>query len=318
MSLAEALAVANPKLRGRLTADAPLAPYTWFRVGGPAEVLYQPADADDLAGFMGNLPADVPVTVIGLASNLLVREGGIRGVVIRLGGKAFGTVTREGPNRLRAGTGLADKRLAAAARDAGIGGLEFYHGIPGGLGGALRMNAGANGTETKDRLVEARAVTRGGDIITLTNADFGYSYRHSSVGDDLIFVDALFEGVSSGTQEIDAAMAAVQAHREAAQPIREKTGGSTFKNPDGGKAWQLVDGSGSRGLTVGGAQVSEMHCNFLINTGTATAFDLECLGETVRARVLETSGVALDWEIKRFGEFADGRTVLPFLGKDAG
>ena len=313
--LAERIRAANPALRGRLDAGAALAPYTWFRVGGPADVLYVPADEGDLAAFMAALPSDVPVTVLGLASNVLVRDGGIAGVVIRLAGKGFGQVTVEGENRIRVGAGLTDKRLAAAARDAGIGGLEFYHGIPGGVGGALRMNAGANGTETVERMVALRAVARDGRIVTLTNAEMGYSYRHSTAPGGLIFTEAVFEGVAASRDEIEAAVAAVQEHRETAQPIREKTGGSTFKTPPGHSAWKLVDAAGMRGFRLGGAQVSEKHTNFLINTGNATALDLESLGETVRAKVLEASGIALDWEIKRLGRFRPNEAVEPFLGK---
>lgn len=308
---------AYPEVRGRLTADQPLAPYTWFRVGGPADALFVPADEDDLAAFLEALPAEVPVTVLGLASNTLVRDGGIDGVVIRLTSRAFADVSVEGEDRLRVGAGLSDKRLAAAALEAGIGGLEFYHGIPGAVGGALRMNAGANGTETVDRLIEARGVDRAGKRITLTNADMGYSYRASTVDPGLIFVEALFQGQAADRAAIEAAMADVQEHRERAQPIREKTGGSTFKNPPDGKAWQLIDAAGCRGLIVGGAMVSEMHCNFLINTGEATAHDLETLGETVRARVLASSGTKLDWEIKRIGRFKLGEGVDPFLGEES-
>ncbi len=315
--LVATLQAACPELRGRLTADQPLAPYTWFRVGGPADALFVPADEDDLAAFLKALPAEVPVTVLGLASNTLVRDGGIDGVVIRLTGRAFADVNVEGHGRLRVGAGLSDKRLAAAALQAGIGGLEFYHGIPGAVGGALRMNAGANGTETVDRLVEARGVDRAGKRITLSNADMGFSYRTSTADPELIFVEALFQGEAADRGAIEAAMSDVQEHRERAQPIREKTGGSTFKNPTGGKAWQLIDAAGCRGLAVGGAMVSEMHCNFLINTGEATALDLERLGETVRARVLASSGTKLDWEIKRIGRFKPGEPVEPFLGDES-
>lgn len=303
---------ASIPVRGRLTPDAPLAPFTWFRVGGPAEYLFQPADADDLAAFLAALDPGVPVTVIGVGSNLLVRDGGIPGVTIRLSAKGFGQVTREEGNRIRAGTALPDKRLAAFALEQGLGGFAFYHGIPGTVGGALRMNAGANGSETRERLVEANAIDRQGNRLRLTNADMGFTYRHTAAPDGLIFTDALFEGVPASTGEIQAAMDAVQHHRETVQPIREKTGGSTFTNPPGTSAWKLVDAAGCRGLRVGAAQVSEMHCNFLINIGDATAHDLELLGETVRARVLETSGTRLEWEIKRVGRFA-GEAVAPFL-----
>jgi UDP-N-acetylmuramate dehydrogenase len=305
--------VADPTgIRGRLTPNAEIAPFTWFRVGGPAELLFQPADTEDLALFLSRLDPAVPVTVIGVGSNLLVRDGGIPGVTIRLSAKGFGQATREGETRIRAGAALPDKRLAAFALEQQLAGFAFYHGIPGTIGGALRMNAGANGGETRQRLVEARALDRQGKLHVFSNADMGFTYRHSAVPDDLIFTDALFEGTPAEAATIKAEMDAVEAHREAAQPIREKTGGSTFTNPPGGKAWQLIDAAGCRGLHIGGAMVSEMHCNFLINTGAATAHDLELLGETVRARVLATSGVRLEWEIKRVGNFA-GEPVAEFL-----
>ena len=301
-------------VRGRLTADAPLAPFTWFRVGGPAELLFQPADTDDLALFLQNLNPEIPVTVIGVGSNLLVRDGGIDGVVIRLSAKGFGHAVVAPGNRIRAGMALPDKRLAAFALAEGLAGFAFYHGIPGTLGGALRMNAGANDGETRACLVEVHAVDRQGGRHVLSNDEMGFTYRHSAAPDDLIFTEAVFQGRPADRAEIRAAMDAVEAHRERAQPIREKTGGSTFTNPPGGKAWQLIDAAGCRGLAIGGAMVSEMHCNFLINTGAATATDLERLGETVRARVLATGGVRLDWEIKRVGRFLPGEEVAPFLG----
>jgi UDP-N-acetylmuramate dehydrogenase len=302
------------RARGRLTENAPLAPFTWFRVGGPAELLFQPADADDLAAFLSGLDPDVSVTVIGVGSNLLVRDAGIAGVTIRLSAKGFGQATRETGDRIRAGAALPDKRLAAFALEQSLGGFAFFHGIPGTIGGALRMNAGANGVETRERLVAANAVDRRGNRVTFTNAEMGFSYRHTAVPDDLIFTDALFEGPPSDPAAIKTEMDAVAHHRETVQPIREKTGGSTFTNPPGNSAWKLIDAAGCRGLSVGGAVVSEMHCNFLINTGAATAADLETLGETVRARVLEFSGVRLDWEIKRVGEFGAGETIEPLLG----
>ena len=305
--------------RGALQADAPLAPVVWFRAGGSADILALPADADDLALLMRALPDEVPVTVIGLGSNLLVRDGGVEGVVVRLSAKGFGQVTIEDGNRIRAGASLADRRLAAHALEAGLGGFAFYHGIPGGLGGALRMNAGANGVETRERLIEVSAIDRKGKRHILRNAAMGYSYRHSGAPADLIFVEAVFQGEAADRAAIRAQMDAVQSHREAAQPIKSRTGGSTFKNPapesGGEKAWQLIDQAGCRGLTIGGAQVSRMHCNFLINTGNASGHDLETLGETVRARVLETSGARLDWEIKRIGRFKKGYTVEPFMGR---
>jgi UDP-N-acetylmuramate dehydrogenase len=308
------------RFRGTLQPDQPLAPIVWFRAGGPAEILAMPADADDLSLLMRALPEEVPVTVIGLGSNLLVRDGGVDGVVIRLSARGFGRIDIEG-TRIRVGAAMADKRLAAHAREAGLGGFAFYHGIPGGIGGALRMNAGANGVETSERVVEVVAVDRRGKRHVLTNADLGYSYRHADVPDDFIFVEAIFEGAPEDKEEIRAAMDAVQEHREKAQPVKSRTGGSTFKNPDppgtreGRSAWRLVDAAGCRGLKIGDAQVSEMHCNFLLNTGAATGHDLELLGETVRARVMDKTGVRLDWEIKRIGKFIEGAVVEPLLGK---
>ena len=302
-------------MRGRLTENAPLAPFTWFRVGGPAELLFQPADADDLARLLEKLNPDVPVTVIGVGSNLLVRDGGIAGVVVRLSAKGFGHAVREPIDKLRAGAALADKRLAAFALEEKLAGFAFFHGIPGTVGGALRMNAGAGGHETGDRLIEAHAVDRSGERLTLTGADMGFAYRHSAAPDGLIFTEALFQGTVASRESILAEMAEVEAHRESAQPIREKTSGSTFTNPPGAKAWELIDRAGCRGLRIGDAMVSEKHCNFLINAGGATATDLERLGETVRARVLETSGVRLEWEIRRVGAFRPGEEVAPLLGQ---
>ena len=301
-------------IRGRVTPDFALDAVTWFRVGGPAGALFQPADEADLALFLQRLPAEIPVLVIGVGSNLLVRDGGIPGVVIRLSAKGFGGMERLEGHRIRVGTALPDKRVAAFARDEGLAGFAFYHGIPGAIGGALRMNAGANGGETRQRLVEVAALDRSGARHTLSNAAMGFTYRHTAAAEDLIFTEAVFEGQPAERSAIEAAMAEVEAHRERAQPIREKTGGSTFKNPPGHSAWKLIDEAGCRGLMIGGAQVSEMHCNFLINTGTATAHDLELLGETVRARVLAVSGVRLDWEIKRLGLPGAPGPVEPFLG----
>ena len=303
-------------IRGRMTADADMAKLTWFQAGGPAELLFQPADSDDLSAFLAALPADVPVTVVGVGSNLMVRDGGIDGVVIRLSAKGFGYTERVGETRIHAGAAVPDKRLAAFALECGLGGFEFYHGIPGGIGGALRMNAGANGTETTNRVVEVHAVDRKGRQLVLTHADMGYTYRHSSAADDLIFTSAVFEGIPADVAEIRKAMDEVQHHRETVQPIREKTGGSTFKNPHGHSAWKLVHDAGMRGFTVGGAQMSEMHSNFMINTGSATAFDLETLGESVRAKVLENSAIQLEWEIRRIGKFEPGREVQEFLGRN--
>ncbi|MBX9819186.1 UDP-N-acetylmuramate dehydrogenase [Afipia birgiae] len=291
---------AMPDLRGRLLANESLAPLTWFRVGGPAQVLFTPADEDDLAYFLSKLPQDIPVYTVGVGSNLIVRDGGVSGVVIRLSPRGFGETKAEG-DTVRAGTAALDKRVAEAAAAANIGGLEFYFGIPGSIGGALRMNAGANGGETKDVLVEARGVTRAGEKITFSNADMKFVYRNSGVDTSVIFTSALYRGRVTDPETIRARMAEVQNHRETAQPIREKTGGSTFKNPPGHSAWKLIDAAGMRGFRVGAAQVSEMHCNFLINTGDATGHDIETLGETVRARVMENSGIDLHWEIKRIG-----------------
>jgi UDP-N-acetylmuramate dehydrogenase len=288
-----------PALRGRLLANQSLAELTWFRVGGPAQVLLVPEHEQDLAYALANLPADIPVTVIGLGSNLIVRDGGVPGAVIRLG-RGFGNVAVE-DTCIRAGAAVPDVKVARAAQEAGIAGLSFMRGIPGGVGGALRMNGGAYGRETKDALAEARAVDRAGRVHVLRNADMGYSYRHCSVPADYIFTEALYQGERGDPAIIAAEMDKITESREATQPIKSRTGGSTFKNPPGRKAWQLIDAAGCRGLKVGGAQVSEMHCNFLINRGDATAADIEVLGEHVRRRVKENSGVELEWEIERIG-----------------
>ncbi len=288
-----------PKLRGRLLSNQPLAELTWFRVGGPAQALFMPEDASDLAYFLKHLPAEIPVIVIGLGSNLIVRDGGVPGVVIRLG-RGFNEVTVEG-TRIRAGAAVPDVKVARAAQEAGLAGLSFLRGIPGGIGGALRMNGGAYGGETKDTLVEATGVDRAGNIRVYSNADMHYTYRHCGAPEDVIFTEALFEGRPGDRATIAAEMEKITESREATQPIKSRTGGSTFKNPPGNKAWQLIDAAGCRGLVVGDAQVSELHCNFLINRGNATAADIEMLGETVRKRVRENSGVTLEWEIKRIG-----------------
>jgi len=289
-----------PQLRGRLLANEPLAPLTWFRVGGPAQALFMPEDESDLAYLLANLPRDIPVTVIGLGSNLIVRDGGVAGVVVRLG-RGFGETKIEAGNRVRSGTAVPDLRVAKAAQEAGIAGLAFYRGIPGAIGGALRMNGGAYGRETKDVLIEARGVDRAGKVRTYTNAEMGFTYRHCGVPDDVIFTAALFEGSAGDRAAIAAEMDEITSKRETTQPVKSRTGGSTFKNPPGHKAWQLIDAAGCRGLIVGGAQVSELHCNFLINLGNATAADIEGLGEEVRRRVKDKSGVTLEWEIKRIG-----------------
>ena len=289
-----------PELRGTLEANAPMAPLSWFRTGGPAEALFTPADEDDLAYFLAYLPADVPVLVVGLGSNLLVRDGGVPGVVIRLG-KPFAEVSVEGGQRIRAGAGAPDVKVASTAAKAGIAGLTFFRGIPGSIGGALRMNGGAYGGETKDVLVEATGLTRTGERVTFANGDMGFTYRHSAVPDHVIFTQATFEGRPGDPATIQAEMNAITEARSSTQPVNTRTGGSTFKNPPGHKAWQVIDAAGCRGLRVGAAQVSELHCNFLINHGGASAADIEALGEEVRRRVREHSGVELEWEIKRVG-----------------
>jgi UDP-N-acetylmuramate dehydrogenase len=295
------IAALMPDLRGRVAANEPLAPFTWFRVGGPAQILFSPADEADLAYFLAHLPREIPVTIIGLGSNLIVRDGGVAGVVVRLGAKGFGAIGVEPGERIRVGAAVPDVKLARAAADAGIDGLAFYRGIPGGVGGALRMNAGAHGGETKDALIEARGVDRSGTARVFTNADLGFSYRHSEAPEDVIFTQALYQGRKGDPATILAEMERITAAREASQPIREKTGGSTFANPPGHKAWQLIDAAGCRGFSIGDAQVSEMHCNFLVNRGHATAADVEALGEEVRRRVEAASGILLRWEIKRIG-----------------
>jgi UDP-N-acetylmuramate dehydrogenase len=288
-----------PRLRGRLLPNQSLAELTWFRVGGPAQIVFMPEDEGALSYFLANLPSEIPVTVIGLGSNLIVRDGGVPGAVIRLG-RGFNEVAIE-DTRVRAGAAVPDVKVARAAQEAGIAGLSFMRGIPGGVGGALRMNGGAYGRETKDALVEARAVDRRGNVHVLKNSDMGYTYRHCGVPADFIFTQALYEGEPGDPAVIVAEMEKITESREATQPIKSRTGGSTFKNPAGQKAWQLIDAAGCRGLKVGGAQVSELHCNFLINNGGATAADIEILGETVRKRVQENSGVELQWEIERVG-----------------
>jgi UDP-N-acetylmuramate dehydrogenase len=298
--LSAELKAAMPRLRGRLLANGSLAPLTWFRVGGPAQLLFTPADADDLGYFLEALPRDLAVTVVGVGSNLIVRDGGVPGVVIRLSPRAFGDVAAEG-DIVEAGAAALDRRVAETAAAANLGGLEFLFGIPGTIGGALRMNAGANGGETRDILLQARGVGRDGGHHVFGNADMNFVYRGSGVDPSIIFTSARFLGVVTDAATIRARMQEVQRHRETAQPIRDKTGGSTFQNPPGHSAWKLIDAAGCRGLRVGGAQVSELHCNFLINTGNATAHDIETLGETVRARVKQTSGIELHWEIKRIG-----------------
>ena len=291
-----------PPVLGKLLRNEPLAPFTWLRVGGPADVIFLPEDEDDLAGFLAALDPSVPVTAVGVGSNLLVRDGGVEGVVIRLG-RAFAKVEPRGGQTIFAGAAVLDAILAREAAKAGIAGLEFYRGVPGTIGGACVMNAGCYGAETKDVLVEAYAINRAGQRVTLTNAEMDFVYRKSraAASDELYFIGALFKGSADEPSAIEARMAEITARREASQPIREKTGGSTFKNPPGDSSWRLVDAAGWRGKLFGGAKFSEQHANFLINTGEASAADLEGLGEAVRADVKTKFGVELEWEIKRIG-----------------
>jgi UDP-N-acetylmuramate dehydrogenase len=306
-----------PELRGRLSANVSLADITWFRAGGPAQILFSPADEADLAYFLKHKPDDLPTFVIGLGSNLLVRDGGVPGVVIRLG-RGFADIKVEPDHRLRAGTACPDVKVARAAADAGIAGLAFYRGIPGSIGGALRMNAGAHGRETKDVLVGARAVDPEGNVHVLSLADMGFTYRHSGIPADWIFTEATFQGAPGNSADILREMEAVAEYREQNQPIKDRTGGSTFKNPPGHSAWKLIDDAGCRGFRVGGAQVSEKHCNFLINTEGASGEDIERLGETVRARVKANAGVTLEWEIIRLGLPNEGRPVGEALAETVG
>ncbi|NIJ07890.1 UDP-N-acetylmuramate dehydrogenase [Sphingomonas vulcanisoli] len=291
-----------PRVAGKLTPNAPLAPLVWFKAGGAAEWLFEPADVEDLVGFLRELDPRVPVMGLGLGSNMIVRDGGVPGVVVRLG-KAFAKVSAEGL-RLRCGGGASGILVSSTARDAGIGGVEFLRSIPGTVGGFVRMNGGAYGREVKDVLIEADVVLRSGEARTLSRDDLGYSYRHSALPEGAIVVSALFEGRVAAPAAVQAEMDRIAAEREAAQPLRSKTGGSTFKNPPGHKAWALVDEAGCRGLRRGDAQVSEKHTNFLLNIGAATSADIEALGEEVRARVLAKSGVTLEWEIQRVGVMA--------------
>lgn len=314
-SLVERIRNAVPDIRGSLTENADLSKITWFRVGGPAEALFMPADAADLADVLAALGDDVPVMVLGLGSNLLVRDGGIPGLVIRLSGRGFGQVEVIGDHTIHVGAAVPDVRLAKAAGEAGIAGFSFYRGIPGCVGGALRMNAGAHGGETKDLLVEAHAVDRKGNQHVLSKADLGYAYRHCSAPKDYIFTKAIYRGASGNPADLLTEMDEVARYREEVQPVKERTGGSTFKNPPGHSAWRVIDEAGLRGHRVGGAQMSEKHCNFMINVDGATGHDLETLGETVRAGVKAHSGIELEWEIKRLGIFRPDESVIPLMGQ---
>jgi UDP-N-acetylmuramate dehydrogenase len=292
--------IALPEVRGKLLRDEPLGPYTWFRVGGNADVLFIPADADDLADFLKALDPAVPVQVLGVGSNIIVRDGGVEGVVVRLAGRPFGGVTVEG-DTVTAGAGALDAMVARAAAKAGVAGLEFYAGIPGAIGGALTMNAGCYGAETKDVLVSAWGLNRAGERVDYQLADFGYTYRHSEAPADIIWIEAVYRGRPDDPAAVQARMSEITERREKTQPIREKTGGSTFKNPEGHSSWKLVDDAGWRGKPFGGAKFSELHSNFMINFADATAADIEGLGEAVRADVKDKFGVDLQWEIRRIG-----------------
>lgn len=297
-------AIAMPEVRGRLTPNAPLAPLVWFKSGGAAEWLFEPADADDLQDFLAKLDPAVPVMGLGLGSNMIVRDGGVPGVVVRLG-KAFAKVEQMTPNALRCGGGASGILVSSTARDAGIAGMEFLRSIPGTVGGFVRMNGGAYGRETCEILVDCDVILRSGERVTLSGGDLGYTYRHSELPDESIVVAATFSGERGDPADIQAEMDRIAKSREESQPLRSKTGGSTFKNPLPEKAWQVIDAAGCRGLTRGGAQVSEKHCNFLLNLGDATSEDIEQLGEDVRLRVKDHSGVDLQWEIQRVGIVAD-------------
>ena len=289
-----------PAVRGKLLRDEPLAPFTWFRVGGAAEVLFIPADPEDLAAFLNALDPAVPLTVLGVGSNVIVRDGGVDGVVIRLAGRPFAGITTEG-DHITAGAGALDAMVAKASAKAGLAGLEFYAGIPGTIGGALTMNAGCYGAETKDVLVSAWGLTRAGERVDYPLADFGYTYRHSQAPADIIWIEAVYRGTPNDPEAVAARISEITARRETTQPIREKTGGSTFKNPPGHSSWKLVDEAGWRGKPHGGAKFSELHSNFMINFADATAADIEGLGEAVRADVLAKMGITLEWEIRRIG-----------------
>ena len=301
-------------VEGQVIRGKSMSELTWFRVGGEASVIFQPADESDLRNFLKLLPHNIPIFTLGFGSNLLVREGGPSGIVIRLSGKGFGSITAEGNSRVRVGTAVPDRKLATETAKLGIGGFDFFAGIPGSIGGAIKMNAGAHGTETKDRVIEVRAIDRSGEFKILSNDELGFSYRYSNTPEDLIFTSVLMEGYQAKPDSIYRDMESVTEYREKKQPIRTRTSGSTFKNPSGYSAWELIDKAGCRGLQCGAAKVSEMHCNFLENTGTASATELEQLGEMVRKRVFDDSGILLEWEIKRIGNFVGGEEVAEFSG----
>ena len=301
------------EVRGQLIANQSLAEMTTLRVGGPAQLFFRPVDEADLAFFLRHLPADIRVTVVGLGSNLLIRDGGLDGVVIRLPARGFGAIEILDGHRVRVGAAVPDVKVATAAAEAGIDGLWFYRGIPGGIGGALYMNAGCYKTETKDRMVELRAVTRQGEIVTLSNADMGYRYRKSNGPRGAVFVSATYQGFPGDPATILEEMRTVTERRESTQPTRARTAGSTFKNPEGQSSWKLIDEAGGRGFSFGRAQMSEMHSNFLINTGEADAFEVETVGETIRRKVRDRHGIELHWEVRRIGHFVPGREVREFL-----
>lgn len=303
-------------VRGQLIPNQSLAEMTTLRVGGPAQLFFRPLDEEDLAFFLKNLRADIKVTVVGLGSNLLIRDGGLDGVVIRLPAKGFGSIDILDGHRVRAGAAVPDVKVASASAEAGIDGLWFYRGIPGGIGGALYMNAGCYGTETRARMIELRAVTRQGEIVTLSNADMGYLYRKSNGPRGAVFVSGTYQGFAGEPEKILTEMRTVTERRESSQPTKAKTAGSTFKNPEGHSSWKLIDEAGGRGFTFGRAQMSEMHSNFLINTGDADAYEVETVGEAIRQKVRDKHGITLRWEVRRMGHFVPGREVREFLDGD--
>ena len=303
------------EVRGQLVPNQPLAEMTTLRVGGPAQLFFRPVDEADLAFFLKNLPETIRVTVVGLGSNLLIRDGGLDGVVIRLPAKGFGAIDILDGHRVRAGAAVPDVKVATASAEAGIDGLWFYRGIPGGIGGALYMNAGCYGTETRNRMVELRAVTRAGEIVTLTNADMGYLYRKSNGPRGAVFTSATYQGFAGDSEKILAEMRTVTERRESSQPTKARTAGSTFKNPEGHSSWKLIDEAGGRGFTFGRAQMSEMHSNFLINMGEADAFEVETVGEMIRQKVRDTHAIELKWEVRRMGHFVPGREVREFMDR---